>query len=180
MPTRQLIPMKNKTAHVLTVGALVAIFVGAQGQVRPPGSQEVYRSHWRSYSTDHEVTAQEMADLMLAEENGTALPPGIAPSKDYGTIEGYVTSLVHPTNGQRCLVSIVASNSDLTAAYIFIDGVVKATATIANGKIVDIGSGLSEATMSFWLPPSLPYVVKARWENSDGTFLVEHSLTLEN
>ena len=149
---------------MLAAGAWLAIrhflarrdFPGLDGKV----------SSWR-YPPD--ATLEQREALMDHLMKGTPVPAGFT-QVDKGEVDSSFTGRVDFTTGElQIAVTVLDDSEDLEEARLLVDGVLQATASRANGGIVERADGDALATLQGWLPPVWSgYRVEVEWDLDPG------------
>lgn len=157
-----------KRALALLLGASAGCLAGlgaitwASPAVQQPTTTTVSSDRWYAVNTPESMTTQDAVALIKAIKNKTALPLGFSLAGDLGNVELTSTGLLTPTKWQA-VATLVDDQGDIDEARLYVDGVLKKTATYANGQLEDIGAQ-TVATMTQFLPLSGSYSVRVEWE----------------
>jgi hypothetical protein len=123
-------------------------------------------SAWR-YPPD--ATLEQREALMDHIMRGTPVPAGFTELHN-SEVDSSFTGRVDFTSGEmQIAVTVLDDSEDLEEARLIVDGVLQATATRANGGIVERADGDALATLQGWLPPVWSgYRVEVEWDLDPG------------
>jgi hypothetical protein len=120
----------------------------------------------------------------LAEHfmTGAPLPPGFTQLDNLGEVDGSFTGRVDFTTGKlQLVVTVLDDVEDLEEARLVVDGVLQATATRANGGVVERADGDALATLLGWIPPVWSgYRVEVEWDLDPGGALRNRSCSVKS
>jgi hypothetical protein len=168
-----------RTGIYVLAGFALALGLGFVAQHTQPGPQTpVHHSVLKSYTTQGNPTLDDLYQFVTDVANGVPPNPAFYTQENtHGTIDATLTGLTNLSGQKRCIVTIVDDTADLNSANLYVDGVLKSTATVANGRITDVGGGQSEALLPFWLPAHFPYEIKLHWNSTDPETFNERTQT---
>lgn len=97
---------------------------------------------------------------------GTSYPTSIVPGDPQGKVLITVTGVALPTGEKQIVVNLQDESPDMVEARLYVNGVLKKTATRDNGRIVD-SAGQAIATMTTYINLNTVAGIDVKW--TDGT-----------
>lgn len=158
--------MIAKPAALLAVLILpLAVAFGPQ----QPQNIVVYDQKVDLYTSPIGMTTEQRIEFHEARNKGLPLPDGFAFVESQGNVKAILTGHVLKNGTAQIVVTLSDESADLEESRLYINGVLKVTATAANGRI-ETHEDLNIATMSTFVG-GLPITAELQWDSQDQTTL---------
>jgi hypothetical protein len=174
--------MRSRTLALALLAALPAAGLALYrhllvGRDLPWFGGEVSAWHYPPDATPEQEHA--LAEHFLT---GTPAPAGFTQLKSLGEVDGSFTGRIDLTTGELQIeVTVLDDSEDLEEARLSVDGVLQATATRANGGIVERADGDALATLQGWIPSVWNgYRVEVEWDFDPGCASRKSSTTVKS
>ncbi|MBI3818604.1 MAG: hypothetical protein HY286_07940 [Planctomycetes bacterium] len=157
--------MKFTLTHkvILASAILAAVAMGAARVCLFTDPQTVYDTHSYTFDGDlNSLSAQDLGNLAFNQMMGLSQPTGITLAEDKGHVEAVLTGRVNAVGEKQLIVTVTDDTADIDHVDLYLNTTLLFRATRTNGAIIDrLGFGI--ATMTVYVPASLPYSLDVRW-----------------
>ncbi len=155
-------------AAVVALVAAVPVGFALQGGVTFGGGN-VYRSATAVYDSTGSPTHGDANDLLEAWMTNQPIDPMWNEADGESEVAVANTGISKAQTREVLHIATVTDElTDLDRAEIYLDGVLKNTATLGNGGITDNGDGTGTATLNLWVPRNGVHDYRVEWENASG------------
>ena len=165
---------------LLAAGAGVALHLQAPWSSAPRTT--TMSSSASAWQHPPDATKEQLLALSKHIHEGAPAPAGFTLIESLGDVTGSLTGTVDAATGEREIkVEVTDDIDDLEEARLLVDGALKATATRANGGIVDRpADGSAIATLDAWSPPDgSSWSVVVQWDIDPGGPVRESSYSVK-
>lgn len=168
--------MKKRTTLLVALSGTVLATVAFATISSRYQASDPYQVRSGQFNAVSGATKEQQDELLFDWLRGDTPDPMWVQSEDY-SVEAARTNLIHAQTGANLhVITIVDEIADLVTAEIYLDGVLKDSATQGNG-ITDNGDGTATAILNVWKPRTGEHGYRLTW--SDG-FGVPKTHTLGN
>jgi hypothetical protein len=147
----------------------VVLVVGAYAAIQQSLARTVFhRARSAAVTVPANATPQDHANLAKNLLFGTHLPTSIGIVELQAEIKAVLTGLVFPQTGEeQMVVTLLDDTPDLSEARLYVAGQLVATATRANGTIID-KNGIGIATLTTFVLEGSVTNIELKWTTSVG------------
>jgi hypothetical protein len=138
------------------------------GSASAPPHVELYNVNAVVYDTPTPLTDEQRGDLVESFLANEQPPAGITFAQNQGHVIATSTGLRNIAGHYQVVVTLTDDTADLDVARFYVGGVLKSTASRANGHITDNPDQTSTASLTVWLNANALTTYTLQWDTAVG------------